>query len=200
LDPVTKLHLGCFDSLLDGWYNTDITPHLFLARVPVLRTLFAATGFLKEARVRQHRAGLFRRVYYLNVLKRFPFADNTLHAVYSSHMLYNLPPEGALFCAKEVYRVLCPGGVFRLALIDLDALVRSYDAQHPEHFLEAVYQPTIKGEKNHMQWSYNAISLKRLLNAAGFDDVQHVAYHQGRCPDVEWIDYRPDSLFMEGVK
>ena len=26
-----KLHLGCFDQVLSGWINTDITPHIFLS-------------------------------------------------------------------------------------------------------------------------------------------------------------------------
>ena len=30
------LHLGCFDRPIPGWVNTDITPHLFIARVPLL--------------------------------------------------------------------------------------------------------------------------------------------------------------------
>ena len=197
---MVKLQIGSFDVPLTGWYNTDITPHIFLARIPLLPTIVHSAGGMDDARFRQHRAGLFRRVHYLNVLKRFPFADGTVEAVYSSHMLYNLSPDGALFSSKEVHRVLRPGGVFRLALIDLDALVGCYDPKSPEQFLDVLYQPSIKGKKNHMQWSYNAVSLKRLLNTAGFDDVQRVGYRQGRCPDVEWIDHRPDSLFMEGVK
>lgn len=51
-------------------------------------------------------------------------------------------------------------GVFRVADIDLDTLVQSYDPDHPEYFLDVIYQRTIVGEKNHMCWNYNANSLR----------------------------------------
>jgi hypothetical protein len=43
----------------------------------------------------------------------------------------------------------------------------------------------------------NERSLGERLAAAGFTDVRRCCYQQGRCPDVERIDSRPESLFME---
>jgi SAM-dependent methyltransferase len=162
-----KLHIGCFDVPLAGWYNTDITPHLFVSRIPFLATVLHAIGAMDQTRFWQHRDGIFRKVHYLNALKRFPLANDSVEAVYCSHVLYNFSRYSALFCVKEIYRVLKPGGVFRVAVIDLDTLVQSYDPVHPEYFLDVIYQPTIKGEKNHMCWSYNANSLKALLEEGG---------------------------------
>ena len=195
-----KLHIGCFDVPLAGWYNTDITPHIFVSRIPFLATVMHAIGAMEQTRFRQHRDGVFRNVHYLNAVKRFPLANDSVEAVYCSHVLYNFSRDSALLCVKEVYRVLKPGGVFRLAVIDLDALVQSYDPGHPEDFLDMIYQPAIKGKKNHMCWSYNANSLKALLHEGGFTSVERAEPGKGKCPDVDRIDYRSKSLFMEGIK
>jgi len=195
-----KLHIGCFDVPLDGWYNTDITPHIFIARISFLAKVLHAIGVMDQTRFWQHRDGVFRKVHYLDAVKRFPLANDSVEAVYCSHVLYNFSRPRALFCVKEVYRVLKPRGVFRVAVIDLDTIVESYDPVHPEYFLDVIYQPTIKGGKNHMCWSYNANSLKALLQEGGFTTVERVELGKGKCPDVERIDYRPSSLFMEGIK
>jgi hypothetical protein len=49
-------------------------------------------------------------------------------------------------------------------------------------------------------WHYNARSLEALLRRIGFGEVVQCEYRQGRCPDLERIDNRPGSLFMEGVR
>jgi len=195
-----KLHLGCFDVPLDGWYNTDITPHIFISRIPFLAYALYRTGKIDSVRYHQHQRGVFRKIHYLDVTRRFPLMDNTIDAVYSSHMLYNLRKEEAEFCVREIFRVLRPGSVVRIAVIDLDELVQRYDGAHPESFLHTIYQPEVARRKNHMQWSYNANSLTALLFSAGFVSIQRMQYRKGNIPDVEAIDYRPDSLFVEGEK
>lgn len=114
-----KLHLGCFDRVHPGWINTDITPHIHLARVPGLAFLLHKAGYLSDLRYKQHRSGIFRRIRYLDVSKRFPFPDGMFDYVYSSHMMEHLHREDALFCLREVHRVLKQGGVVRIVVPDL---------------------------------------------------------------------------------
>jgi hypothetical protein len=47
---------------------------------------------------------------------------------------------------------------------------------------------------------YNFESLRSLLAAAGFSDVTRRSYRQGVCPDLDRLDNRPASLFVEAVK
>jgi hypothetical protein len=47
---VRKLHLGCFDQVLPGWVNTDITPHIFIARLPGLAVALRRAGFRQAYR------------------------------------------------------------------------------------------------------------------------------------------------------
>jgi hypothetical protein len=40
-----------------------------------------------------------------------------------------------------------------------------------------------------------------LLREAGFSEVQRCRYREGRCPDLDRLDNRPEeTLFMEAVK
>ena len=127
----TKLHLGCFDQPIEGWINTDITPHIWIARIPLAPAILRAARLLNKQRYLQHSERVFRKVHYLNVAKRFPFPNDSFQAVFSSHMLEHLPPMVADNCVRESFRVLCPGGVCRIVVPDLDALISATIPKNP---------------------------------------------------------------------
>ena len=68
-----RLQLGAFDHVQPGWLNTDVTPHLFVARVPGLAWLLHRVGLIGEERYAAHRSGAFRSLTYLDVGRRFRF-------------------------------------------------------------------------------------------------------------------------------
>jgi predicted SAM-dependent methyltransferase len=199
---LSRLHLGCFDKPVQGWVNTDITPHIWVAKIPGAAFLIHRLGKMSEERYEQHRKGIFRKVNYLNVAKRFSYPDGTFRAVFSCHMLEHLQPKVAEFCLEECFRVLAPGGICRVVVPDLDVLISSYSSDRPEEFLAGIYEPTkSKKSKNAHHWLYNANSLIALLRKVGFQDAQKCEYRKGRCPDIDILDNRPDgSLFVEATK
>ncbi len=198
--PELKLHLGAFDHIVPGWINTDVTPHLRVARVPGLAWLLRRLGIMGEQRYEQHCRGVFRQMRRLDVSRRFPWPDGSVAAAYCSHLLEHLYPEEAERCVAEVARVLRPGGVFRIAVPDLDAIVRAYDAAEPERFLDAIFEGRHRHDKNRHHWHYNEALLRALLTRAGFASVRRCEYRKGSAPDVEALDTRPESLFVEGVR
>lgn len=107
---MSRLHFGCFNYPQDGWINTDVTPHLWIARVPGLAWTIHKLGKMSDDRMAEHKRGIFRRVRYLNVTKSWPYPANSLDAVYSSHVLEHLPLHGAKKCLAEAYRCIEPGG------------------------------------------------------------------------------------------
>jgi SAM-dependent methyltransferase len=196
-----NLQLGCLASAPASWENTDVTPHIFVARIPGAARLLRSVGLMSAERYAEHRAGVFARIRYLNAAKRFPFQDQSFDNVFSCHMLEHLYRDEAEQCVREVRRVLKPGGVFRVVVPDLDLLVRAYDERHPEGLLQKVYENTQRFDKNRHHWMYTHSSMRELLQLAGFSHIERCSYQQGRCPDVDKLDSRPEeSLFMEGVK
>lgn len=55
-----------------------------------------------------------------------PFPDGVFDAVYHSHLLEHLPHAAAPAFMADCFRVLKPGGVARVAVPDLEAIVRLY--------------------------------------------------------------------------
>lgn len=197
-----RLQLGAFDQAVPGWLNTDVTPHLMLARVPGGPRLARRLRLIDEHRYAQHRAGAFRALRYLDVSRRFPFPDGRFAAIYSSHLLEHLPVEVAERCLGECRRVLAPGGVLRLAVPDLDRMIAEYDPHVPDRWLGGFLQ---EGEgrtpaRHRHHWHYNARSLRARLLRAGFAEVHQREFRRGLCPDLERIEVRDGSLFMEAVK
>jgi SAM-dependent methyltransferase len=197
-----RLQLGAFDQVHDGWLDTDITPHLLVARVPGLAWALHALRVVSDERYASHRSGAFRAVRYLDLSRRFRFPDDTFECVYASHVLEHLHPDVAEHCLSEVRRVLAPGGVVRLAVPDLDGIVAADDPADPDRFLMGIYQGRGRRANRSARhwWHHNRGSLAALLAGLGFRDVEVCEYRQGRCPDVEVIDNRPGSLFVEAVK
>jgi predicted SAM-dependent methyltransferase len=195
-----RLQLGAFDQGLENWVNTDITPHLFVAKVRGFALLLHKVGLLSEHRYGQHRAGIFARLWYLNVARKFRFPNEAFDYVYSSHVLEHLHPNEARFCLREVHRVLKPGGVLRIAVPDLDRIIKKYVPEHPEAFLEELFEPNQRSAKNMHHWHYNEFSLRKSLEDAGFQKIMREAFRRGRCPDLDRIERREESLFVEAVR
>ncbi len=197
-----KLQLGAFDQVHEGWLDTDVTPHLLAARVPGLPWVLHRTGVVSDERYASYRSGAFRAVRYLDLSLRFRFPDDYFECVYASHVLEHLHPDVAEHCLSEVYRVLAPGGIVRLAVPDLDRVVAEYDPNDPDQFLMGIYQGRGRRAKRSARhwWHYNARSLEALLRRVGFREMTVCNYREGRCPDVELIETRAWSLFIEAVR
>lgn len=195
-----KLHLGCLDHVVDGWVNTDITPHIFIARVPGLAFLLHRVGAMNRARYLQHKSRIFRSVDYLNASKPFRLPSESVDFVYTSHMLEHLPPADGLNCLRECRRVLKPGGVLRIAVPDLDKLVAAYDSSEPEPFLYAIFEANQTRSKNRHSWHYSSHSMERLTRECGFSGGATREFQLGRCPDLETLETRQESLFFEAWK
>lgn len=65
-------------------------------------------------------------VIQCNLLKGFPFRDNSFDAVYSSHVLEHFTLNQGAYLLKEAFRVLRPGGLIRTVVPDLESAIREY--------------------------------------------------------------------------
>lgn len=197
-----KLHLGAFDQAVEGWLNTDVTPHMLLARLGPAPWMLHRVAVIGDHRYAAYRSGAFRSLRYLDVSRRFRFDTDTFDCVYASHLLEHLHPDVAENCLRESHRVMRPGAVLRLAVPDLDQMVTDYDPSDPEQFLWGIYQGRGRRAKPTARhwWHYNATSLGALLSDIGFREVTRCEFREGRCPGLEQIEQRRWSLFMEALR
>lgn len=198
---VDQLHLGCFDCPVDGWLNTDITPHIWISRFPLLASVLYKAGKMSEERFQQHKLGIFRKVRYLDLTKNLPYPKNTFKYVFSSHVFEHLPRATLARLLREVHRVLQPGGTMRVSVPDLTIMVNSYQEEDGDAFVKAIFEIDQANTKNRHHWMYNEQSMRALLSEASFANITRCQYRQGKCPDLDSLDNRPEhSLFMEADK
>lgn len=192
-----KLNFGCFNYSIDGWFNADVTPHIQIARVPGLAWLLHKAGKLSDQRLNEHSRGIYRRLHYLDITRRWPFRDGSLSVIYSSHVIEHLLLHEARSCLHEARRCLSDDGLLRLSVPDLDLLINEYRPEDSLRWATAFFEANERSVKNMHHFMYNFASISQLLREAGFKRIVQCAYREGECPDVEHLDNRPKSLFVE---
>ena len=144
--------------------------------------------------------------------RRLPFPDATLDRIYLEHVLEHASYETGLEFLRDAKRVLRPGGVIRIAVPDLEDLVRGYLdddwrrfdwVNWPEHaFIGSRAQMINVGFRwwGH-QYLYDRDELARVLAGAGFTNVEFFDSGQSRHADLRALETRPDStLIAEATK
>ena len=61
-----------------------------------------------------------------DLTRRLPFAESEIDVVYHSHLLEHFRKDHALCFLTECFRILKPGGIIRVAVPDLEQIVRAY--------------------------------------------------------------------------
>jgi len=64
----------------------------------------------------------------------FPFEDNSIKGIYTSHCLEHLFDNQVFKILEQSYRILQPGGVIRIALPDMEMMFDAYEARDASFF------------------------------------------------------------------
>src|SRR6266852_8406862 len=175
------VNLGCGYRPMKGWINVD---H---ARGPEVQVVWDL------------RRGL-------------PFQDGSCSAIFSEHLIEHVPREDAERLLAECHRVLANGGVLRLSTPDAGHYLRSYAGDQEflrdPSFGEAAGTPMdrvnqMMREYGQHLWVYDAKSLTRALECAGFSRIVGQEFGQSLVPKMQGIDTEArafESLYVEAVK
>lgn len=213
--PAIRLNLGSGPHTVPGWVNVDKSWSPQVQRRPGARRLL---GRLRVVGPEQTAEGWHADIVRMDVTKRFPWKDGTVDAIYSSHFLEHLTRSEAYAVLERCHRALRPGGIIRLVLPDLELAARDYlkaleagDERAADRFVEFLgFAPDPSGNllrrvamrllhRPH-QWMYDRASLALQLDHVGFRDVRPASFREGRILDVEQLDNRPKSFFLEAEK
>jgi SAM-dependent methyltransferase len=201
-DRRLKVHLGAFDRSVATWMNTDITLHLYIARIPFLPSLLHFIGLLPHDRYRQHRNNVFHGLRYLDLTKPLPFSDGSVNAFFSSHVFEHLFFDEVELLIRELYRCLEPGGICRVVVPDLEKVILLYDRQDPRRFVQDLLESRTRASMKCSHHSaFTGPLLRKMFLDSGFRESEILDYRVGRCPDIDILDNRPEeSIFFEAVK
>lgn len=149
---------------------------------------------------------------FLHIGRPSPFADGSLHFVFSEHFFEHLFFNEALGLMRECHRVLAPNGVMRVSVPDAD--LRTYEKPELAGFPNQNL-PYNHPNKHKTRWS--VYMLTEALKICGFNAVPlRYCNRDGRyiqnnpklyedCPEQQLITdlsylRRPKSLIVDGVK
>ena len=193
-----RLHVGCGDIILPEWLN------IFYER----RQEY---GCLKK--------GETSFCLNYNLLKSWPFDDESISFVAGSHFIEHLELSDGIKFLKECYRVLKKGGIVRLSCPDLETYAKNYVANNTAFFQDEAIQrgcyfkdAETPGEifiakaydsGGAHKWFYDYESLKHIAIIAGFKSVHKRGRLEGNCPDLEKLEppeREIETLYLEAVK
>ena len=203
------VNLGCGTNPADGWVNLDRSPGLELRRVPpIVRRALSALGLTESLTEWPDNV---RRV---DATRGLPFADGSVDAVYSSHMLEHLSAADAGRVLDECRRVLKPSGVLRLALPDLRAMAAAYVASIAPDAADRFMEQTMLGWSEmpkgvrrlvdmasgaRHRWMYDSASIQQRCRDRGFA-TEEWDFREGKCPDLAAVEHRKESFFVEAYR
>jgi SAM-dependent methyltransferase len=195
---------GCGLCAPDGWLNFDASPRLKLERVPGVRAAVRRTvGLLFPPSVR-----------FGDIVRGLPVADGTARGIYCSHVLEHLPRGDLPAALRNTFRLLAPGGLFRLVVPDLRWRATRYaraaerdDPAAADALMECCSlgtRATARGPtallrhhfgKGAHLWMYDLAALTALLEQAGFAGVRRCEF--GDANDVMFAAVEDKDRFFE---
>jgi predicted SAM-dependent methyltransferase len=213
MEKMMRVNVGCGQNPTEGWRNFDNSLSLRLAKIPFLPALLYKARILEAPQYQFMLFARSNRIEYGDVAKRLPLSDGSVEVLYSSHMLEHLDREDTSLFLKEVRRVLCPGGIIRLAVPDIHKHVQQYiESGDADAFIAGTllchpYPRTIVhrlrillvGTRHH-QWMYDGVSLCRLLLAHGFVKVEIMQAGETKVLAPESLDLQErvsESVYVE---
>ena len=200
----THIYYGASTSAVPGWLNFDASLTVRVQNLPVVgRKLAKLSGNSFEFPV---------FLKYGDIIKGLPVPDASADGVYASHVLEHLSLEDMRTALRNTWRILKPGGVFRLIVPDLRERARRYvarveadpeDAEAAPEFVQDIEMGEARplggslrrlrialGLGRH-QWMWDYPAMARELAAAGFVDIRPSRIGDAQDPrfaEVEQMD------------
>jgi len=140
-----------------------------------------------------------------------PFADGTFDYAAAIHVLPHIPLAGLAPALARVLRVIKPGGVFRVALPDLEKAMDAYRRRDAAYFAIPDAQWKSLGAKlvaqivwhNDIRTPFTYDLAAEALANAGFAAVARCKFREtrSRFPEIVELDNREsESFFVEATK
>lgn len=175
--PPYKLHLGCGSVRLDNFVNIDLE-----WRNPAIDLVWdLSTGL--------------------------PVPEASCQFIYCEHVLEHFPVEQGMNLLRDCRRALTSGGVLRIAMPSLDAILEKAvrpDWRQQEWLTWPEYQfIRTRAEMLNVcfywwghRWLYDREELHRRLGEAGFQTIRDVNWGESEIPELRHRETRKDSILI----
>jgi predicted SAM-dependent methyltransferase len=204
-NSVVKINIGCGLAVAPGWINIDGSFNAVVANFPpffhrIAYNFSGASRYYTE--VEYYRLLSDNIFFHHDLANGLPFADNIADFLYSSHFIEHLYRSDAEHLLEESYRILKPGGTIRVSIPDLEYAISLYIAGKKEKMLSEYF--FIESDDSYYarhKYMYDYEMFSEILRKARFKEIRRCKYREGRTPDLDLLDNRPeDSLFIEAFR
>jgi predicted SAM-dependent methyltransferase len=211
-----RINVGCSISPTAGWLNFDNSFSIKLSSYPALARILYQAKLIKPPQMELIKFFQENKVIWADAAKRIPLQNNSVETLYSSHMIEHLDRIEAKLFLEEANRVLVPGGIIRLAVPDIEKLVKKYlEDGDADVFIESTVmcipkprgmaeriQTFLVGPRHH-QWMYDTRSLCKLLTETGFTNPTGLNAGQTRIANhhpLNLYERESESIYVEATK
>lgn len=188
---------GCGLSCPDQWINFDASPTLRLQKIPLLGSVIRSVSSTKFP----------TRIKYGDIVKGINIKDNSCAGLYCSHILEHLSYNDLMVSLKNSYKMLKPGGTFRMVLPDMERYCRDYisalDSGQPDA-CNTLMDETLLGVKQRNRgflqfikgymgnskhlWMWDYSSLSNALAEVGFTRIRRCEFNDSADKKFELVE------------
>jgi SAM-dependent methyltransferase len=207
-DRAIYVQYGCgFAPGPEGWTNFDASPTLRMERIPNVGPAISALFSGNSKRFPES-------IRYGDICKGLPVADSSVRGCFASHVLEHLSRDDVPVALSNTFRILEPGGLFRLIVPDLYERAKKYVAavemkssDASAEFLKSSclglekrprtpfdYLRNAIGGSAHL-WMWDEFSMTAALQRAGFVDIRRCEF--GDSPDPMFAIVEQKSRYFD---
>lgn len=147
----------------------------------------------------------YPEILYVNLLRKLPFPGDFAQYVFSEHVYEHLSYKEGSLLLHEIYRILRPSGVLRLAVPDFEFFISLYtDREKHSAFIQKYYRSfkqegppgansiinSVFMEHGH-RYIYDFQELKDQLEAAGFRNIRKMEPGKSDHDDLKNLETDP---------
>ena len=146
-----------------------------------------------------------KKILHLDLRYKLPFKSDKFEAVFSEHTVEHLYPSEVKNLFKEIYRVMKPGGIFRVIVPDLKRSIDYYN--HKNIYLgqkfrsgcEAIWNISSNFEHKSL-WDAEWLILN--LKESNFQNVKELGYKNSQLTDLilDKEGREVESIYIEAKK
>lgn len=199
IDEKLYVHYGCGQAAPPEWRNFDVSPTLRIQKTPIIGAI-----------LKKSLGQVFdKNVQFGDITDGLPgIKDGTVDGAYCSHVLEHMSLEHFRTALRNTYKMLKPGGIFRIIMPDLEVLVRDYvndkDVKHdPEASITLIKRMMMGVEvrpRNFMAvtkhlfgylehlWLWDWESTEKELRDAGFTNIRRCEFNDSADPMFKLVE------------
>jgi predicted SAM-dependent methyltransferase len=132
------------------------------------------------------------KYYFVNLIRRHPFADGSFEFGYSEDMMEHLMQADSLLFLSEAYRTFKKDGVLRLSFPCLEGVLE-------KHYPDNSYQTALLAKEEaytrykHLHF-YSKAEIELVAKHLGFRNVEFKAYGESQYPELQGVDTREAQI------